>query len=82
MAQITPITVKVESFVSGPATELKKLNKFADAIRENQQATKDLTKAAAANDISTLSQVIVSGNLNGGVPGYATLAAFVAPTPL
>lgn len=39
------ITVQVEHFNSGPATELQKLNKFADGIEELQAALQDLQNA-------------------------------------
>ncbi len=39
---MTPITVNVEDFVQGPATEVHKLNLFAEAIRELQAAVREL----------------------------------------
>lgn len=38
----TPLTARVEHFVSAPSTELRKLNKICDAVDELQGAVEEL----------------------------------------
>lgn len=63
MNKITPITVEIEQFVSGPETGKNKLNKYADAIWELQNAVSDLTGAQAGdNTVSGGTKIFVFNN--------------------
>lgn len=56
--------------------------KGQDGIEIDGEVIRPNAELLDARRSNTGIPVVVSGNLNGGVPGYAILSGIVAPTPL